>query len=59
MKPNSVLKLKHVAWASAGVLVVVLIILCHSLGRQAHGTGATTACCRGRTGRTERRSHLW
>jgi membrane fusion protein (multidrug efflux system) len=25
MKPNSALKLKHVAWASAGVLVVVLI----------------------------------
>jgi membrane fusion protein (multidrug efflux system) len=25
MKPNSVLKLKHVAWASAAVLVVVLI----------------------------------
>jgi hypothetical protein len=25
MKPNSILKMKHVAWASAGALVLVLL----------------------------------
>jgi hypothetical protein len=27
MKPSSILKLRHVAWASAGVLVLVAVVL--------------------------------
>ena len=42
MKSNSILQLKHVIWGSAGLVVVILLLL-FAPGSEAHYARATAA----------------
>ena len=58
MKINSVLKPKHMVWASGAVLAGLLLIVLTRSGAKGLGTGPTTHR-RGRNRRAEKRSRLW